>query len=90
MDVMRQSQLANILGSEASSNSSSTSSIPNGMAASNIPTGMKTYAGRLEDGDLKLEDEVCVCFNAWCPLKGHTYLNKPPTSYWFVSVCMTV
>ena len=67
MDVMRQSQLANILGSEASSNSSSTSSIPNAMAASNIPTGMKTYAGRQEDGDLKIEDEVCVNVNPLMP-----------------------
>ena len=23
-------------------------------------------------------------FNAWCPLKDHTHLNKPETeSYWF-------
>ena len=29
-------------------------------------------------------------FHAWCPHKGHTYLNKPPLESWrFVQVFMT-
>ena len=27
--------------------------------------------------DIKTLDIKIQSFNAWCPLKGHTYLNKP-------------
>ena len=34
-------------------------------------------AEQLGKVDIKILDIKMQSFNVWCPLKGHTYLNKP-------------